>query len=67
MPIKKSGFYKGKSNKIGGGGRFQQMVDSMPKNMPLSEKKAIAAKAGRRELGKARFQKIAATGRRRAK
>lgn len=68
MALKKTGTYKGKSNKLGGGGRFAQMVDSMAqKGMPAKRAKAIAAAAGRKKYGKARFQKMATKGRKKAK
>lgn len=69
MAIKKTGTYKGKSNKLGGGGRFQQVVDKVMASNPaggLKEAKAIAAIQGRKELGKAKFQKLAVAGRKRA-
>ena len=68
MPTKKKlpKTYKGKSMKPGGGGQFAKMVDAMPENMPMSEKKAIAAKAGRRKYGKAKMAAMATKGRKRA-
>lgn len=57
--IKKTGTYKGKSNKPGGGGRFQQLVD---KGMSP----ALAASIGRKKYGKKQFAQMAAAGRRRA-
>jgi hypothetical protein len=51
--IKKSGTYKGKSNKLGGGGRFKQMTDS-------GMSPALAASIGRKTLGKKKFQRLAA-------
>lgn len=66
MAIKKTGTYKGKSNKLGGGGRFAQVVDKLKaKGIPMKRAKAIAANQGRTKYGKKRFQKMAATGRRR--
>lgn len=70
MPIKKTGTYKGKSNKPGGGGRFAQTVDAIRKKNPkmsAKEARAIAAVEGRKKYGKAQFQKWATAGRRRAK
>lgn len=63
--MKKTGTYKGKSNKLGGGGRFQQMVDGIMRNsgMTLEKAKAIAAALGRKNLGKKKFQALAAKGR----
>ena len=67
MALKKKGMYKGKSNKVGGGGRFAQMVDAMEsKGMSAKRAKAVAAAAGRKKYGKTRFQKMAAAGRRRS-
>jgi len=65
--IKKTGTYRGKSNKIGGGGRFAQVVNAIEKKgVSAKRAKAIAASAGRKKYGKKRFQKMAATGKRRA-
>lgn len=60
--------YKGKSTRKGGGGKFAMVTDTIMKT-GKSEKaaKAIAASQGRKKYGKAEFQKMAATGRRRAK
>ena len=64
---KKAKTYKGKSLKPGGGGQFQKMVDALRKQgKSLAQAKAIAAAAGRKKYGKAKFQKMAATGRKRA-
>ncbi len=57
--IKKTGKFQGKSNKLGGGGRFKQMVAQ-------GKSPALAAYIGRKSLGKAKFQKLAAAGRKRA-
>lgn len=68
MAIKTTGTYKGKSNRLGGGGRFQQVVDKVMKSHPkggIKEARAIAAIEGRKKYGKAKFQKMAAAGRRR--
>lgn len=66
--LKKTGKYKGKSNRVGGGGRFAQVVDAIErKGVSAKRAKAIAAAAGRKKYGKARFQKMAATGRKRSK
>lgn len=57
--VKKTGSTNGKSNKLGGGGRFAQM-----------EKKgmspALAASIGRKKYGGPAMAKMAAAGRRRA-
>lgn len=66
MPIKKTGTYKGKSNKIGGGGRFAQTVDAIEKSgVSPKEARAIAAIQGRKRYGAKRFAQMAAAGRKR--
>ena len=65
-----TGFYKGKSNKPGGGGRFKQTVDAIMKSKPkggLKEAKAIAAIEGRKKYGAKKMASFAAAGRKRAK
>lgn len=52
---KKSGSYKGKSNTAGGGGRFQQMVDS-------GKSPALAAYIGRKKFGAKMMSSMAAKG-----
>jgi len=65
MPKKKT--YKGKSTRLGGGGQFQKMVDALKKKgKTTAQAKAIAAAAGRKKYGKAKFQNMAAKGRKRA-
>ena len=54
--------YKGKSTKPGGGGRFQ-MVEDEARASGASDPAAVAAAVGRRKYGKARFQAMAAAGR----
>lgn len=67
MPIKTTGTYKGKSNRLGGGGRFKQMVDAMEKKgMSAGKAKAIAASMGRKKYGAKKMASMAAAGRRRA-
>lgn len=61
-----SGTYKGKPNKLGGGGRFQQVEDKA-RASGAADPAAVAAAAGRKSLGKPAFQKLAAAGRKRAK
>ena len=59
--------YKGKSTRLGGGGRFQKMQDALEKKgYSASSAGAITAAAGRKKLGKAKFQKLSAAGRKRA-
>lgn len=69
MALKKTGSYKGKSNKVGGGGRFAQTVDAIMRAgiMDRKEAAAIAAKQGRKKYGKTRFAKMGAAGRKRKK
>lgn len=55
MKIKKTGSFQGQPNKLGGGGRFKQLVAS-------GKSPALAAYIGRKSLGKAKFQKLAAKG-----
>lgn len=66
--LKKTGSYKGKSNKLGGGGRFAQTVDAIKKSgKSTASAKAIAASIGRKKYGSAKFQSMAAKGRKRGK
>jgi hypothetical protein len=68
MKAKKPKTYKGKSLKPGGGGQFAKMVDAIKKSgKSVKSAKAIAAAAGRKKYGKAKFQKMASTGKKRAK
>jgi hypothetical protein len=58
--------YRGKSLKLGGGGRFQRLVDRLKAQGKSQESaKAIAAAVGRKKYGKRRFAKLAAKGRKR--
>ena len=52
---KKSGSFQGKSNKLGGGGRFAQMEAS-------GASPALAAFVGRKLYGKKKMAKMAAKG-----
>ena len=61
--IKTTGAYKGKSNKLGGGGRFAQVA---AKAGGGAKGAAIAAAMGRRKYGAAKMASMAAAGRRRA-
>ncbi len=58
--VKKTGKTDGKSNKLGGGGRFQQML-----NKGVSP--ALAAYIGRKVHGKGRMASMAAKGKAAAK
>lgn len=60
--------YKGKSMKLGGGGRFQKMMDAMmKKGMSSASAKNIAAAAGRKKYGNEKMNKMAQAGKKRAK
>ena len=63
--IKKTGMSFGKSNKLGKGGRFAQ-VKAKVAAKGAKNPAALAAYIGRKSLGKAKFQKLAAAGRKRA-
>jgi hypothetical protein len=64
---KKAKTYKGKSLKPGGGGQFARMVDAIKKTGKSPKAAAaIAAAAGRKKFGKAKFAKMGAVGRKRA-
>lgn len=53
--IKKTGSFKGEPNKLGGGGRFKQMVAS-------GKSPALAAFIGRKVYGKKKMASMAAKG-----
>jgi hypothetical protein len=57
--VKKTGTYRGRSNRPGGGGRFAQMTAH-------GISPALAAYIGRKKYGAKRFAKMAAAGRKRA-
>lgn len=57
--IKKTGSFKGKSNKLGGGGRFAQLA---AKAGGGKKGAAIAAAAGRKKYGKKKMSSMAAKG-----
>ena len=56
--------YKGKSTKLGGGGRFAKLEDSLKGK--VSNPGAVAASIGRKKLGTKKFQKLATAGNKRA-
>ena len=56
--------YKGKSMKLGGGGRFAKLAKKAGGGKKGA---AIAAAIGRKKYGKARFQKMALKGKKRNK
>ena len=64
---KKAKTYKGKSMRLGGGGRFAKLVDDFKKK-GKSEKqaKALAAAIGRKKYGKEKMKKMATAGKKRA-
>lgn len=57
--LKKTGSFHGKSNKLGGGGRFAQLEAQ-------GKSPALAAYIGRKSLGAKKFNHLAALGRARA-
>lgn len=63
--LKKTGKTMGKSNKLGGGGRFAKMKSKLAAK-GAKNPGALAAFIGRKSLGKAKFQKLAAAGKKRA-
>lgn len=55
-----------KSMKLGRGGRFAKCVESVTSSGSAADPAAVCASEGRRKYGKRKFQKLAATGRKRA-
>lgn len=53
-----------KSMRVGGGGRFAKLEKSLKGK--VSDPRAVAAAIGRKKYGKKKFQKMAATGQKRA-
>ena len=54
----------GKSMKLGGGGRFQKLKDTlMSQGKTEGSAEAIAATVGRKKYGKDKFNQLAAKGR----
>jgi hypothetical protein len=51
--------------KLGGGGRYEKLIGSLEKK-GVKDPAALAAYIGRKKLGKAKFQSLAAKSRRRA-
>ena len=51
--------------RLGGGGRFEKLVGQLEKK-GVKDPAALASAIGRKQLGKAKFQSLAAKGRRRA-
>lgn len=59
--------YKGKSMKLGGGGRFAKLAAKVQAQGYSKESaQAVAAAVGRAKYGKKRFQAMAAKGRKQA-
>ena len=59
--------YKGKSMRLGGGGQFAKLKDELiASGKSAASAEAIAASVGRKKLGKAKFQKLAVAGKKRA-
>ena len=65
MPNKMPKMYKGKSTKLGGGGRFA-MVMAAAKKGGAKNPAAVAASAGRKKYGQAKMTKMAVAGKKRA-
>lgn len=61
--IKKTGEFQGKSNVLGGGGRFAQVVSKVKGKKGVYNPKGLAAYIGRKSLGKEKFQQLATKGR----
>lgn len=57
--VKKTGSFEGQPNKLGGGGRFKQMVAS-------GKSPALAAYIGRKMYGKKKMSKMSASGKKSA-
>ena len=55
-----------RSIRVGGGGRFAKLEKSL-KSQGVKNPGALAASIGRKKYGKAKFQKMASQGRKRAK
>lgn len=64
MAVKKTGTFKGKSNKLGGGGRFAQVAEKAGGGKKGA---AIAAAVGRAKYGAKKMTKMAAKGKKTAK
>ncbi len=64
--IKKTGKSFGKSNKMGGGGRFKQVEHAVAGKKGVYNPAGLAAYIGRKSLGKNKFQSLAAKGKKRA-
>ena len=58
---------KGRKPRLGAGGRFAALKKAIATRGKVRNPGAVAAMIGRRKYGKARFQKMAAKGRKRAR
>ena len=63
--IKKTGKFQGKSNRLGGGGRFAQVKAAVTGKKGVYNPAGLAAYIGRKSLGKKKFQSLAARGKKR--
>ena len=61
--IKTTGKSFGKSNKLGGGGRFAQVEHAVAGKKGVYNPAGLAAYIGRKSLGKKKFQQLAAKAR----
>lgn len=59
-PIKKTGTTAGKSNKLGGGGRFSQLESKL--SGKVSNPAAVAASIGRKKYGSTKMGKLSKGG-----
>lgn len=60
--IKTTGEYKGKSNKLGGGGRFAQLKDKLTAK-GVKNPGAVAASIGRKKYGAKKMAQLSSKGR----
>lgn len=65
MAIKTTGKTKGKSNKPGGGGRFEQVKEAVERSGARNPA-AVAAAVGRKKYGSKKMTKMAQVGKKRA-
>ena len=67
MPLsdRKDNFPMGKSNRLGGGGRFAKLKKKLGKRKGVKNAGALAAYIGRKKYGKKKFQSLARKGKRR--
>lgn len=62
--IKTTGSFKGKSNKLGGGGRFAQLKSKL--SGKVSNPGGVAAMIGRKKYGAKKMTKMATTGKKKS-